>query len=174
MPDIDFSSDKGKASLLDELLSKDAEIRDGTLRSLSKLHPDAVMPEMQAEKKIQAVRDSVKAEVMKEIEDREKQQAMKREVEGEKAALSQQGHSADDIAAIEKLMTERRIGSYTTAAEYYRLSKAPSRPTQASLEDRAPLIPDRKEKELLWKNPTEYARKLARQGLEELRVAKQQ
>lgn len=53
-------------------------------------------------------------------------------VERERRALEGKGFSADDVAAIEKLMIDEQIPNYGTAANHYKMSRQLAAPTPAT------------------------------------------
>lgn len=157
--------EKGKAALFDELMS-DKEVRRDTLRALNKKHPEIYVPELAAEdivvertKKIQEDFDKYRTE--------QEQKALERSLAEQKRELKHKHHATDeDLTAVEKLMTERKIADYDTGFEFYRLSKKAAEPTPSVFESkRLTMPPDLKE----WsKNPQQMGRKLAEQALFEL------
>jgi hypothetical protein len=72
----------------------------------------------------------------------------------------------DDMKEVSKIMVENGIGTYKSAADYYRLQKQAAKPTTDKLHEHSSLtLPGDIE---LFKNPTQWARKEAYQAINEI------
>lgn len=102
--------------------------REVMLRATKHLNPSMSIPEID-------LKDGVRKEFQKANEraDALEQQIRERDardrVNSERASLREAGHSKDDIAAIEKIMIDKHIPSYETAAEFYRGQQQIATPT---------------------------------------------
>lgn len=104
------------------------ETREFALRATKKVNPGISIPEID-------IKDQTRAAFAREAEERGKLEEKLRErdardrINSERQALRDAGHSSDDVAAIEKIMTEKHIPSYATAAEFYRGQQTIAQPT---------------------------------------------
>lgn len=107
------------------------ETREPTLRSTKKLNPRMSIPELDVRTSVEAALKS-RDEKIAEMEARE----LVREVEGRatrnRQSLRDKGYSTEDVAAIEKLMVDRQIPSYDTAAEFFAQQRQLAEPTPDS------------------------------------------
>lgn len=109
--------------------------RELALRATKANNPQASIPEIDLKDAARAEfkkRDDQMAEMTKQLLERDARDRIR----DERDRLKEAGHSKEDIAAIEKLMTEKQIPSYETAAEYFRnqnrvAEPAPYQPGQA-------------------------------------------
>lgn len=121
-------------------LLSNPETREMALRATKKVNPSLSVPEVElkdlAAREFKARDDKIDEQARKLIE----MEARER-VTNERAALRDQGFSKDEVAAIEKLMIEKQIPSWATAAEFYR--------GQQKMAEPAPHVPS--------PNPTTYS-----------------
>lgn len=113
-------------------LSENPATRKDLLRLVKKANPNQPIPEIDVEASMQTFAKPYIDEIgkMKLERMREKTEAA---IERSRAALKEKGYSAEDIAAVEKLMTEKQIPSHETAAEHFRMTKQLATPTPTSL-----------------------------------------
>lgn len=117
--DINVQDDpslKGKADLFDQLMS-DPDIRESTMRHLQKLNPTTVLPEVRVMDRVNEGFAALNKRLDDERVARE-QDELKERLEAEKSSATR-GMKAEEVTALEKLMTDRRIGSYASARELY-------------------------------------------------------
>lgn len=102
--------------------------RELGLRATKAINPTSSIPELD-------LKDMARGEFKKlnERNDALEQQLRERDardrIERERSALRSDGMSADDVAAIEKIMTDEHIPSYQTAAKYFKGQKQVAEPT---------------------------------------------
>ena len=164
----DEKSLERKVQLFDQLLEKDPEIRDATLKHLAKLNPGTVLPEVRADEKIDAAYNRAKEDAVKEVEEKWKQRDFESNLASEKKIAREKYHITDDeFPKVEELMQQRRIGSYDAGAELYRLMTKAAEPAPVAS---APSfeLPDRKSMKELWDNPRKWSMDESRKILAEL------
>lgn len=160
-----------KEQLLDQLLEKDPEIRDQTLKALQKLNPETVLPEVRADEKIEKAYKKAKDDALAEFDAKQKQRDFEAGVKADRdTAVKRFGLSEEEVGKVEKLMTERKIGTYEAAADYFRLMTKPAEPTPTALLDTSFQLPDRKEMADLWKDPRAWSLREAGKALNEIRA----
>lgn len=163
-----------KAQLLDQLLEKNPDIRDATLKALQTLNPDTVLPEVRADQKISAAIEKAKTDALAEFDKKQKERDFNAGIEADReAARTKFKLNDEEFKKVEHLMADRKIASYESAADYYRLMTKPAEPTPSSLRDHSFEMPDRKEMKELWENPRKWARNQAFKALDELNAKKQ-
>lgn len=124
-------ADKQLSSLARDL-ANDPKTRKDFLRLIKAKHPDRVIPELDTEEQMRKFAEPYikeQADLKKKLLERD----VRDRIEAERSTLRDAGYSKDDIAAIEKLMTEKHIPSHATAAEHYKMSKTLSTPTPSTL-----------------------------------------
>lgn len=102
--------------------------REATLRGSKVVNPNIATPELDLRDAALAefkTRDEKIASLETKLLERDAEQRVK----DQRQALREKGYSADDVAAIEKLMLDRKIPSYDTAAEFYAQAKKLAEPT---------------------------------------------
>ncbi len=114
------------------------ETRKAALRATKKVNPGMSIPEIDLE---DAGRAEFKArdERIEKLEDELRRRDAESRVHAERAALRDKGMSAEDIAAVEKLMIDKRIPDYSTAAEFLQNQRQVAEPTPNSMERRPAL-----------------------------------
>ena len=125
-------------------LANDPATRKDFLRLLKKNNPSQPIPEIDVENSMQQFATPYINELaaMKKERMREKVEAS---IEQARSKLKESGYTKEDIASIEKLMTEKQIPSHDTAAEHFRMSKQLATPTPTSLQTGVNTLPiDRK------------------------------
>ncbi|MHB8406319.1 MAG: hypothetical protein ACYDCJ_12945 [Gammaproteobacteria bacterium] len=162
----DINTVEGKASLFDKLLNNKALRRD-VLKELSKESPDVYVPELavgdelltktaELQKNIDAIKSEQDTRVLQD------RLAAERRATQEKYRLNEA-----DTAAVEKIMVEKKIADYGSAAEFMRLSQQAALPTPSAAESRTLKLPDKKGD--WFKNPKQKAREEATAALNEIR-----
>ena len=115
-------------------LTKDPEIRKEFQRVLKKAIPTAITPDLDQEQALNARLSKEKEELQGRIEKLE-QDRLRAELEskynGERSRLAGPPYNFDeeDIAEVEKLIKEKEFPSYSLAADYYKATTTPSRPS---------------------------------------------
>lgn len=166
----DEKSLERKVQLFDQLLEKDPEIRDATLKHLAKLNPGTVLPEVRADEKIDAAYKRAKEDAVKEVEEKWKQRDFENNLSSEKKSAREKYHLNDEeFSKVEELMQQRRIGSYDAAGDYFRMLTKAAEPAPVAS---APSfeLPDRKSMKELWEDPKKWSLNEARKVLAELRA----
>lgn len=135
--------DKELAELMRGML-KNPKTRRAALQTIKAHSPDTPIPELEVEQRVAAMAkpyiDKVAAMEKAQLEN-----DVKGRIEKSRDSLVKQGYSDEDVAAIEKLMTEKQIPSHATAAEHYSMSKKLAQPAPASLRTMTNTLPiDRK------------------------------
>lgn len=127
---------RGIATTMDGLL-KSPKTRRKVLESVKLVHPEAVIPEIDAATPYVEQLDGLNKKVdefieaqnktVTEREEKEKLSALEREFAEGKSALKAQGYSAEAIEKIESLMEKEGIRSHLAAAAYFdRLNPQPT------------------------------------------------
>lgn len=155
-----------KSKLLDELY-QDPKTRDATLRLIKDKYPDVRIPEIEVADRVSKIEDKWE----KRYEEREKVW-QDREAKATRAeaveAMRAQGVSPAEVAEVEKLMAEGKIGDPSIAAEVFvtrRAAAAPRGAPQSFTFD----MPNQKE---LFGTPSQrknWARREAAKVLDEVR-----
>ncbi len=112
-------------------LYNNPETRGVVLRATKKVTPGLVVPELELEERANAAfkqRDDKIESLEHEIRKRDAENRIDRERQG----LREAGHSKEDIAAIEKLMMDKRIPDYGTAAQFFSQERKLAEPTPAT------------------------------------------
>lgn len=155
-----------KASLFDEALN-DKEIRNKVLRTLSKKHPEVVVPELAAEDLVNERTAGIEKEFKDYREANEKRFALNT-LEKERGDIAAKyNFSAEDMKKVEEIMTSKKIADYGSAAEFLSMSKQTATPAPSMLETRTMSLPDKAGE--WFKNPIQTARKEATAALNEIR-----
>jgi hypothetical protein len=141
------------------------EVGDQAKRLYKKVQPAARFPELETRDQI----DASNAELRKQIE-KLQEEAQTRDINARRAEnhriIREQGLDPD---AVEKVMTEEKIGSYDTAIKYMKAQNTNSTPTPGQ---RMPLqMPD--DYKEIAKNPRGWANKKAHEAINDL-IAKRQ
>lgn len=116
-------------------LVNNPETRELTLRATKKVNPALSIPEVE-------LKDMARGEFTKRDEKIAKLEAdiLKRDAEQRvkdaRASLKDKGFAQTDVDAIEKIMVDRQIPNYETAAEFYRNSQKVAEPTPATVQTR--------------------------------------
>lgn len=159
------------ASARDELallmldLSNTPKTRKQVLQLTKEVRPDTPVPELDLEERIAAATKESNDKVAA-LEAKLGERDMRAELNRRRQAL---GRSEDEVAAIEKIMLDKKISDHETAAEYYDWMRQAAPPTPATY-DRQFL--DKGSRDVLkdyWKNPTQAARDIAAKSFEDFR-----
>ena len=155
-----------KAGLFDEALN-DKEIRNKVLRTLSKKHPEVVVPELAAEDLVNERTAGIEKEFKEYREANEKRVALS-DLEKQRADIAAKHHfSAEDMKKVEEIMTTKKIADYGSAAEFLSMSKQTATPAPSMLEGKTMNLPD---KAGAWfKEPIKTARAEALAAINEIR-----
>lgn len=113
-------------------LANNPETRPMYLRLIKKHSPTTAIPEIDV---LNTVGNALQPHLAK-IEKLE-QEKLEREVNdrlrANRESLRDEGHSKEDIAAIEKMMVDEKIPSHATAAKYFKLQNQAAVPTTAHM-----------------------------------------
>lgn len=112
-------------------LSKNPKTRETTLRMTKHIAPDVSIPEIDV---LDRVAGGIKpiADKLTKMEERLLASDTKNSILEKRQGLYDKGYSKDDVSAMEKIMTEKHIPSYETAAEFYDAQRKSATPTPAS------------------------------------------
>lgn len=121
--DFDLNTEQGKAKALDALLN-DAEGRKELLKFYSKKHPDAYIPELKIEEKLQNI-EKLAAEKIDKLEQTILELKSQLSLSEQRNKLASSGI---DPKEVEKTMLEKKIADYDTAIEHLRLQQAAKPP----------------------------------------------
>jgi hypothetical protein len=118
------------AATLDAMYANPAT-REIALRATKTVNPRANIPEIDL-KDATAAELKPRDEKIESLENQLRERDARDNIERARASLREAGHTKDDVSAIEKLMTEKQIPSYETAAEYYKGQKQLATPTPST------------------------------------------
>lgn len=108
------------------------ETREVMLRVTKKLNPQASIPEVELKDATRAA-IKVEADARLKLEDEIRARDAKDRIRDERQRLRDAGHSTDEVAAIEKLMTDEakngNVLTYDLAARYFKNSNQTAEPT---------------------------------------------
>jgi hypothetical protein len=104
------------------------ETRELALRMTKKVNPGVSIPEIDL-KDAAAKAFKAQADRQDALEQQIRERDARDRINGERAALREQGFSASDVNAIEKIMTDEHIPSYATASKYYKAQQQVAQPT---------------------------------------------
>jgi hypothetical protein len=119
------------AALADSL-AKNPKTRESFLRLTKTASPDTPIPEIDLKDQI----NSMAKPLVDKVSDLEKKLIEKQvqdNIYAKRNSLFEQGFKKDEVDSIEKLMVEKQIPSYETAADFFRLQKQSAPPTPASI-----------------------------------------
>lgn len=150
------------ANVTRELLNNPAT-RNRLQKMVKELHPENFIPEIDIPNNALApVNDEVKR-----LNDEVTQLRAEREIERRRAELVSSGKvSANDVSEVEKIMMERGIGDYNTAAELLNFQRQAAKPGPTYDATRMRLPTDKVD---LMKDPRAYAMNEAYAALNEMR-----
>jgi len=150
-----------KSQLVD-VLYKDPKMRPKLLALVKEFAPDTRIPELDTATAVEERVKPMLAEVGTLRDDLAKERA-ERAREREHARAVAAGVPEAELADVEKMMTDKKIGDWDTAVTHYSLTKRAAEPRSAP----TPLqMPDMKG---LWKNPKLWARNEAYKVIGEMR-----
>lgn len=109
-------------------LANDPATRKDYLRLLKKQNPNQAIPELDLEAQMENFAKP-HVERVTRLEQEILKRDLEKRIESQRQALRDQGYSADEVTAIEKMMVEKKIPSHETAADYFRLQRASAVPT---------------------------------------------
>lgn len=104
------------------------ETREFALRATKKVNPNVVIPELDLKDAAWRDKQAITARQDK-LEQEIRERDARDRINSERAALREQGFTADEVAAVEKIMVDEHIPSYATAARFYRNSQQVATPT---------------------------------------------
>jgi hypothetical protein len=159
-------TDEARDQLADlaDSLSRNPKTREAFLRMTRSVRPNLPIPELDL-KDMGAAELKKRDDKIASLEARLIEHDVIEGIKEKRQALVEKGLAKrEDIPTIEKLMLDRKIPDYETAAEFHKLQKQIATPTPASVtEVRLPeSVKD------IMKNPTQWARGEAYKALEDL------
>lgn len=116
---------------LSQSLANNPKTRLNFLRLTKELDPSAPIPEVDlihATSRAFGERDKK----IESLEQKLLEKETKERISERRQGLRENGFTADDVSAIEKLMVERQIPSHDTAADFYKLQKQAAIPTPST------------------------------------------
>lgn len=155
---------------LAEQLANNPETRRGFLQLSKKANPNAHIPEVDIPAQVNAVMQKG-LERLAAVEARNQELETERNILARRQALIDNGKASKaDIAAIEKLMIDKKIPDHETAAEFYAMQQKAAEPTprDARANVRETTMPAMDTKPFKG-NLNEWARNMAARTLDELR-----
>lgn len=114
-----------------QTLLNNPQTRDMALRLTKHVNPALSIPEIELKDATAAALKS-RDEKIAELEAKQLAQEARDRIDRERRALRDEGFSADEITAVEKVMTDEHIPSYATAATYFRNARQVAQPTPAT------------------------------------------
>lgn len=182
----DLKSLRGAKHLMDSL-ANDPKTRAHLLGLVKLKNPEANIPEIDVpvalaghmDAKMKALEEKVEAATAARAE-RDANDEVERVISRARRKLQRAGHSAENIAAIEKLMQDEGIASYDAAEALWERRNPPAQP--ADPEQSAAFggrlwnfdkpETDDEDHKLLLKNPKAFSDKISRQMVNEFRQAR--
>jgi len=162
----DLSTPEGKAAMLDKMLNNKA-LRLDVLKEFSKESPDVYVPELVVADQIAAST----AELQKNFDTLKSEQetrVLQDRLSAERRAVQEKFKlNEEDTKAVEKIMVEKKIADYGSAAEFMRLSQQAALPTPSAHDSRTVRLPDKKGD--WFKDARQKARDEAAAALHEIR-----
>ncbi len=122
------------AAMYQSLVSNPAT-REATLRATKTVNPSLSIPEVELKDMARAEfgkRDKVIEDLQADIRKRDAEQRVK----DSRTSLRDKGYAQTDVEAIEKLMIDKQIPNYDTAADYYTNMKKVAEPTPNTVQTR--------------------------------------
>ena len=153
---------------LSKSLSENPQTRSQFLRLTKQVRPDVVIPEIE----LQEAQSKAFEDQNAKIQGLEAKLAEKELIENynkSRQALIKKGlvENEDQIAEVEKVMVDKRIGDHEAAAEYWRYMKQAAEPTASSFAGQP--VMSKFDLKNYFKNPVSAARSAAAEALTELR-----
>jgi hypothetical protein len=131
-------------------------------RLYKKIVPDAKFPDLELADKLAAQ----EAKMQKEIDDLKDKAQLNEITQRREKHFGEMREKGFDPDAVEKVMTENKIGSYETAMKFMAAQNAVATPTSASM---TPIrMPDNVKE--IQKNPTQWAKNEAFAAINELKA----
>ncbi len=169
MPDnnsLENNDPRDELAALAKDLAENPATRAEMLRLTRKVRPDLPIPELDIDERISKSR----AEDRKELDELRGQMAQRNALDAldkKRAGLRAKGlaESDEDIAAIEKLMVDKRIPDHETAADYWRYQREAAKPTPGPYNSNPLKAFDLKE---YFKDPVRAARAEGQRAIAEL------
>lgn len=158
---------EGSGGLFDLLLGN-KDTREEALRLLKKAKPDMNIPEIDLADKVNATITARSVEdknTITALESKVLQMEVSKRLDDQRASVVAKGIvTADEIPAVEKLITDMGFPNYETAARYYFAQKQLAPPTPASYHERAfQSLPEN-----FIKDPSGAADKLAHEMVDQM------
>lgn len=119
------------AALADQLASNPAT-RKEMLRLTKKISPNTPIPEIDFENQLSHYAQPF-VEKINGLENQLSEMKLKEKISSKQAELKKKGYSDDEISEVQKLMIEKQIPSYETAAEYFKMQKQTATPTPSTM-----------------------------------------
>lgn len=141
-------------------LLSNPDLRKSTLGLLKKADPSVSLPEVELDERFEALRNA-QEEKISSLENQLKQKDLAEQRNKQFAALRERGL---DPTEVEKVMIDKRIGDYDTAARFMQMERQTATPTPASI---TPIsLPD--DAKNIMRNPRQWATNEASKAISEL------
>lgn len=109
-------------------LISNPETRMPTLQSVKKVKPNVHIPELELRAELDRRDAAIQERIDKEVQERIARETETR-IRDARTTLRDRGYSSEDVAAIEKIMTDKAIASYDVAAEFFDQQRKLAEPT---------------------------------------------
>lgn len=156
------------ASVYSRLVSN-PETREQTLRLVKKANPNMMIPEIDAKDAVVSQVQALEAKLAKSEEDRAREKVLAGLEKQKEQLLARPGWKSEDIDACEKMMIEKGIANYATAADFYDMQRQAATPGPTP-ESQSPYSLGITAEDL--KNPDAWSRKVAHEAINELNSAR--
>lgn len=141
-------------------LLSNPELRKTTLGLLKKADPSVSLPEVELDERFEALQTAANDKIAS-LEEKLAQKELAEQRNKQLASLRERGL---DPAEVEKVMVDKRIGDYETAARFMQMERQTATPTPASI---TPIsLPD--DAKAIMKNPRQWAVGEASKAISEL------
>jgi len=119
------------AALADQLASNPAT-RKEMLRLTKKISPNTPIPEIDVEHQISSFAKPY-VEKINGLESQLSEMRLKDSILSKQSELKKKGFSDEEISEVQKLMVEKQIPNYETAADFFRMQKQTATPTPSTM-----------------------------------------
>jgi len=124
-------AERDNLAALAKQLAENPKTRQTFLRLTKAANPDTVIPELDVVDAITHAKKPLEDKLAK-MEAAQLEREVNERIRNQRAELREQGHTKEEIDAIEKLMVERQIPNHKTAADFFKLERQVAAPTPAN------------------------------------------
>jgi len=150
---------------LNRALATNEKTRKSYLGLVKEVDPSVVLPELEASRELD-IRIAEERRARESLEEKIRERDVTDRIEKARNKIKGKYNlSDDDITGVEKLMTERKIGDYDTAAEFYDMSRKAAAPTSAQIRSS---VFNKPNEDWFKGDPSKIARNLADEALRDL------